>query len=85
MAAAAGYLILMGILDCFLGTVLYIIAMTSKKKRFAWAGLIIQGLAILGNVGVGKMLDGGVRLDTISSIVFFAIMTVITFVVVNKE
>lgn len=78
------YLIVMGILDCWIGIILYIVAMVNKSNKLFLTGLIIQMLLNLGNL-LGSATTGGLLVDAISSIVFFIIFSVITYFVVNRK
>lgn len=64
------YLIIMGILDCWIGIILYIIAMVNKSNKLFLTGLIIQMLLNVGNL-LGSSAISGVMVDAISSMVFF--------------
>ena len=74
----------MGILDCWIGIILYIIAMVNKSNKLFLTGLIIQMLLNVGNL-LGSSAIGGVMVDAISSMVFFIIFSVITYLVVNRK
>ncbi|MBP3580421.1 MAG: hypothetical protein J6K12_04145 [Clostridia bacterium] len=78
------YLIVMGILDCWIGIILYIIAMVNKSNKLFLTGLIIQMLLNVGNL-LGSSAIGSVMVDAISSMVFFIIFSVITYLVVNRK
>ena len=78
------YLIVMGILDCWIGIILYIIAMVNKSNKLFLTGLIIQMLLNVGHL-LGSSAIGGVMVDAISSMVFFIIFSVITYLVVNRK
>lgn len=74
------YLIVMGILDCWVGIILYIVAMVKKSNKLFLTGLILQMLFNFSNLA-----GSGARVDAISSIVFFLIFSVITYFVVNRK
>lgn len=74
------YLIVMGILDCWVGIILYIVAMVKKSNKLFLTGLILQMLFNFGNLA-----GSGVRVDAVSSMVFFLIFSVITYFVVNRK
>lgn len=78
------YLIVMGILECWIGIILYIIAMVKKSNKLFVTGLIIQMLLNLGKLA-GSSAIGGVMVDAISSRVFFIIFSIITYLVVNRR
>ena len=74
------YLIVMGILDCWVGIILYIAAMVKKSNKLFLTGLILQMLFNLGNLA-----GSGARVDTISSIIFFLVFSAITYFVVKRK
>ncbi|MBQ7108969.1 MAG: hypothetical protein IJN99_01250 [Clostridia bacterium] len=78
------YLIIMGILDCWIGIILYIIAMVNKSNKLFLTGLIIQMLLNVGNL-LGSSAISGVMVDAISSMVFFIIFSIITYLVINRR
>ncbi len=65
------YLIIMGVLDCWVGIILYVIALKKKSKRLFIIGLIFQMLC-----NFGLMSSSNASIDSVTSVVFFLIFTV---------
>ena len=68
------YLIVFGIAECFIGIILYIIAMVKKSNKLFLTGLIVQGFLCFGNFsGAAKYAEatgGEIGIDTIANIAF---------------
>ena len=78
------YLIVMGILDCWIGIILYIVAIVNKSNKLFLTGLIIQMLLNVSSLA-GSLAIGGVMVDAISSMIFFIVFSIITYLVVNRR
>ena len=79
-AGALLYLIIMGILECWVGIILYIVAMVKKSNKLFLTGLVLQLFFCFGNLA-----GSGARIDGIAGLIFFIIFSGVTYIVVNWE
>ncbi len=79
------YSIMMGIAYCWLGIIIYICAMLGMNKTWFRFGLFLQGGMILLNLTTDYLQGNQLKADGISSIAFFGLLSVITYIVVNKK
>ena len=78
------YLIIMGILDCWLGIILYIAAIAKKSAKYFKIGLWVQGLCLLGLL-LPQITAKQIGVDVISGCIFFILFSIFTWQIVNKS